>query len=317
MRTHPALLATLLAIGTLHAEPLTEADRQALIDQLDSLRGEAGEHASKRLQGAASDFAAAMRSEEAAMALYLKCVEKVDFEERDRSHTDFREWKRRNKDRLDDEGHALALRHQLRWTVLTMKAAASPAERRKLAPELLEALEAIYRTPNELRNHFGILTQSVGSTIFARAYGLTGYQIEDWPMSPLSGNGDGVKVAAPFEQVIFPAYRTAANYDALRAAWDRRIHFEEVTRGFWSRDSTEEGESPARETFLAEMRPQLDWDKEEDLFKAGDERKSAVTLLDHLKRHIGHSKARDWEARFRELVDPTAKPSTEQAGLDG
>ena len=55
---------------------------------------------------------------------------------------------------------------------------------------------------------------------------------------------------------------------------------------------------------------------EEDLFRTGDERRSAVALLEHLKRNIGHSQAREWEARFRELVDPP-KPPGEQAGTEG
>jgi hypothetical protein len=122
------------------AAPLTEADRMALIDQLDSLRGEAGQQASKRLDGAAAAFAKAMLDEEAATALYVQCVEKVDFEERERKAADFRDWKRRNKDRLDDPQHALALRHQLRWTVLTMKAAVEPTEKHQLADEVLDSL---------------------------------------------------------------------------------------------------------------------------------------------------------------------------------
>lgn len=306
-----ALLATLGTIVAASADPLSQADRQALIEQLDTLRGEAGAQASKRLQGAAGDLAAAMMNEQAAVELYLKCVEKVDFEERDRDHADFREWKRRNKDRLDEPGFALALRHQLRWTVLTLKAASAPTETQKLAPDLMQALEAIFRTPADLRGHVDLLTQPVGSTVFARAYGLTGYKIDGWPMSPIDGGGAAIRVEGPFEQLIFPALRAKRDAAELRSAWTRRIQFEEFAKGFWSQDSTEEGESPARESFLAEKRPQLLWAMEEDLFRAGDERRAAVALLEHLKRNIGHSQAREWEARFRELVDPQEKPAVE------
>lgn len=304
MKPVTLLLSAAIGWSSAAAEPLTEADRQALIDSLDSLRGEATQHASKRLDGAAADFAAALKSEEAATALYVKCVEKVDFEERERKASDFRDWKRRNKDWLDDEGHALALRHQLRWTVLTMKAATAPTEQHQLSDEVLQALEAIYRTPEELRRHLGVLGQSVSSTVFARAYGLTGYKIEGWPMSPLQHNRGNVRVDLPFQQLIFPALRAAGEPDPLRNAWKRRIHFEEVARGFWSGDSDEAGQSLARDKFLAERRPELIWDMEEDLFKAGDEQRAAVALLEHLKKNIGHSQAREWEARFRELVDP-------------
>lgn len=295
--------------GMLCAEPLTQADRQALIEQLDALRGEAGRTASQRLDGAAADFAAAMKSNEAATTLYVKCVEKVDFEERDRKAADFREWKRRHKDRLADGGHAVALRHQLRWMVLTMKAAGAPEGKLELAPELLAALEAIYRTPEELRGHVEMLAQPVNATVFARAYGLTGYEVEGWPMAPLQGKGGGIRVEGPFDLVIFPSLRVEKAHDALRDAWRRRIQFEEVARGFWAEDSDGEGQSRARERFLADGRPQLIWGMEEDLFRSGDERRAALALLKHLEQHIGHSQARGWEARFRELVDPPA-PST-------
>lgn len=309
MKCRPALLVAFGSLAMASAEPLTEADRQALLEQLDSLRGKASQRASTRLAAAAADFGKAMLSEKEAVELYLQCVEKVDFEERDRSHTEFREWKRRNKDRLGDEGFGLALRHQLRWSVLTLKAANSPGETQKLLPEMQQALEAIFRTPAELRDHVQILTQSTSLTVFARAYGLTGYEIEGWPMSPLEGSGGQVRVAGPFDQFILPALRARRNHDELRRAWERRIHYEEVACGFWSRDSTEEGESPARQTFLAEAQPQLRWTAEEDLFRAGDERRAAVKLLEHLERYIGHSQARDWEARFRELINPSVETS--------
>ena len=296
------------------ADPLSQADRQALIEALDALKNKASEHASSRLGSAASDFNAAVASADAATELYIRCVEKVDFEERDRKSSEFREWKKRNKNRLDDDSHGLALRHQLQWTVLTMKAATDPNEAQELAPKVLEALEAIYRTPEELMGNVGILTQSVDSTVFARAYGLTGYTVEGWPMSPLQGGNGGIRVDAPFRQLIFPACRAEADPDALRAAWKRRIHFEDVAMGFWSKDSTEEGESLERDKFLAETRPGLEWDMEEDLFKLGDQKRAAINLLDHLKEYIQHSQARDWEARFRQLVAPQESESTESDG---
>lgn len=314
MKSIAACLFALISAAPVLADPLSQADRQALIEALDALKNAATDHATTRLGSAASAFNAGVASADAATELYLRCVEKVDFEERDRKSSEFREWKKRHKDRLDDEGHGLALRHQLQWTVLTMKAASDPAEARKLAPKVLDALEAIFRTPEDLRGHVGILTQSVDSTVFARAYGLTGYKVEGWPMSPLSGGNGSIRVDGAFQQLIFPACRAAGDADALRAAWKRRIQFEEVARGFWSRDSTEEGESPERDKFLAETRPGLEWDMEEDLFKAGDEKRAAVALLKHLETYIQHSQARDWEARFRLLVDP---PPVETGADDG
>ncbi|BCX47902.1 hypothetical protein HAHE_18100 [Haloferula helveola] len=303
MRIRSLAIATLL-VPQLHAAPLSEADRQALIEQLDELKGQAGEQATTRLKAAAAAFSSAMKDEDAATELYVKCIEKVDFEMQDRDSSAFRDWKRRNKDRLDEEGHGLALRHQLRWAVLTLQAASDRTKTAELAPELLEALEAIYRDPKALSRHFNILGQPVDSTVFARAYGLSGYKIENWPMSPLQAGRDKVRVDAPFQLVIFPALRQKKDFAGLREAWDRRIHFEDVTCGFWSGGDAEDGMSPERIAFTTDTRPMLEWEKEEDLFKQGDQQTAAVAMLTHLKNHIGHSHARDWEARFRELVEP-------------
>lgn len=290
------------------AEPLSSVDRMELIERLDTLRGQAQNHALSRFDGASAAFKEGMLSNEAATALYMKCVEKVDFIERDRKASEFKDWRKRNDDRLDDEAHALALRHQLRWTVLTMKAAGQPDKAHALAGEALGFLDSIYQTPAELRPYTGVLAQSVGSTYFARAYGLAGYKIPDWPMSPLDRNQQGLRVDGPFHKLIFPALRAKRDFPALRAAWEKRIQFEEIAKGFWSNEAIDKkapGVSEAREKFLIEDKPKLTWQMEADLFAAGDERVAALNMLKHLEDYLTHTDARDWESQFRELVSPT------------
>ena len=309
-RTFAIPAALLLSMsGWLSAEPLSSVDRMELIERLNTLRDEARSHAIGRFDGASEAFREGMQSGEAATALYLKCVEKVDFIERDRKTSDFRDWRKRHDDRLDDEAHALALRHQLRWTVLTMKAAGSPDKAYSLANEALGMLDSIYQVPAELRPHTGVLAQSVSSTYFARAYGLTGYKVPDWPMSPLEKTQRGIRVDGPFQKLIFPALREKRDFAGLRAAWQKRIKFEELAAGFWSSepiDKKNPGMTEAREKFLIETKPKLDWQMEADLFAAGDERVAAINMLKHLQDNLTHTDARDWEAQFRELVNPPA-----------
>lgn len=305
-------LLAVLPGAHLTADPLTEVDRMELIEGLDKLKSEAKKRAMSRFGGASAAFKEGMASGEAATDLYLKCVEKVDFTDHDKKASEFRDWKKRHDNRLDDEGHALALRHQLRWTVLTMKAAGSPEKIADLADEALEMLSSIYQTPAELRRHVGVLGQSVSSTYFARAYDLSGYKVPNWPMSPLTGTAGKVKVDGPFEQLIFPALRAKGDFPALRAAWEKRIQFEEIAAGFWSDEPFDEktpGESEAREKFLATTKPQLEWAREIDLFKAGDQRAAAIRMFKHLEGNLSHSDARDWEAQFRELISPEEETS--------
>lgn len=310
-RVQNSLFALTLLIGgaaKLAADPLTEVDRMELLEGLNKLKGEARERALSRFGGASAAFREGMQSEDAATALYLKCVEKVDFIEKDRKTSEFRDWRKRNDKRLDDEAHALALRHQLRWTVLTMTAAGSPEKCHELAVEALGMLSSIYQTPAELRPYTHVLGQPVSSTYFAKAYGLTGYKIPSWPMAPLDSGQQGVRVDGPFQKLIFPALRAKQDIPGLRAAWDKRIQFEEIAAGFWSKEAADEknpGMSEARERFLLEAKPQLEWAKEADLFQSGDERVAAINMFKHLEANLSHSDARDWEAQFRELINPT------------
>lgn len=317
--TNPLALALALAVLTPAAaqdtaEPLSESERLTLVDQLDSLRSEAQSRAENRFENANAAFRNAVQSHDAAVELYEKCVEKVDFEDRDRKAADFREWRRRNRDRFRDEGFGLALRQQLRWMILTMSAAAEPEETHRLAPDALEILNAIYAEAETLADHVDQLAQPVNRTVFARAYDLQGYDIPGWPFAPLTGANGGVQVDPPFTALIFPAHRRANEAEKLREAWNRRIHFEEIARGFWSGEGEDDrgpGQSLARDEFLAETRPRLVWQRETDLFQNGRQRSAALNMLNHLREHLGHSDARTWEQEFRQLVDPEAAEEDE------
>ncbi len=295
------LLALLFSAPLLPAEPLSEADREALIEKLDDLRDNAKEKAMGRIGAAAAAFRAGMASDEAAVDLYLKCIEKVEFEDRKRSSQEFREWKRRQDDRLKDEGLRRSLRHQLRWLVLTLEAAEAGEKRDDLAPRAAEAVDAIFSNPEQFDGNVGALREPVTNTVFARAYNLGGAKVENWPLSPLEIN-------QVFNQIVFPPLRGEGKLDALREQWLKRIRYEGVVREYWSGGEPGRGKgeerSPEYEKFISETLPDLKWQMEEDLYKAGDQRRAALNMLEHIETHLTHAKAREWGDRFRALIDP-------------
>jgi hypothetical protein len=295
------LLALLLSAPLLPAEPLSQADREALIEKLDTLRDNAREKAMTKIGAAAAAFRAGMASDEAAVKLYLECTEKVEFQDRQRSSQEFREWKRRQDDRLKDEGLRRSLRHQLRWLVLSLEAAEAGEKRDALAPRAAEAVDAIFANPEQFGGNVGSLSEPVTNTVFARAYNLGGAKLEDWPLSPL-------EVSAVFNQIIFPPLRQEGKFDSLREQWLKRIRYEGVAREHWSGSGEGRGKdderSPAFEKFIVETLPDLRWQMEEDLFKAGDQQRAAINMLAHIEANVTHSKARDWAESFRVMVDP-------------
>jgi hypothetical protein len=301
-----SFLAILLATPVLHAEPLTQADREALMEKLDALRDDAKTKALGRMGNALTAFKAGMASDDAAAELYLKCLEK-EFEDQKLSSQDFRERKRHESERLDREGTKRCLRHQLRWLVLTLEAAEKPDQISALVPRASEAMESIFDSPAQFEMNVEALRQPVTQTIFAKAYQLDGLKVEKWPLTPLD-------IDQVFEQVFFPPLRAKQSFESLREQWMRRIRYEGIAKKEW-RKPRERGEgdkdektikresSVEYEKFVAETQPELMWQMEMDLYKAGDQKRAAVRMLEHIQTHVTHPKAREWAAQFRGLID--------------
>ena len=123
------ILAAALSLSSAHADALSAPEREALLQKLEEMRANAESKVDARYRAAIAAYQAAMASDDAAMELYLNCVEKVNFKDQQRKNADFREWKRREEDRLSDPGIGLALRLQLRWLILTLRAASEKTER--------------------------------------------------------------------------------------------------------------------------------------------------------------------------------------------
>lgn len=282
-----------------HAQQLSNSDREAILEKLETIRKQAGEKVDSRFRTAISAYRAGMSSDDAAMDLYLKCEELVNFDEMQRKNADFREWKRRNADKLSDKGFREALRQQLRWLVLTLEAASEEPDRDKLALEAGKVLDSIVAGADEFSKHRSVLQQGVTGSVFARAYNINGVKAEEWPMSP-------VPVAAVYEQVIFPPLRSPDRIPALKSAWSKRMIHESTLLEAWSGDPDEKQKpgtrSPAYEKFVSETIPMLQWDAEMDFFKSGDQQGAALRMLKHIDDNMSHDSAPKWIEDFTALL---------------
>lgn len=310
MRVPILLVSSLLAVASVQAENLSDADRETLLENLEKLREAADSKVDARFRVAIGAYKNAIGSDDAAIDLYLNCMEKVNFDEQHRKAADFREWKRKEAEKLSDGGLRLALRHQLRWLMLTLQvASAKPENRYKFAAEAREIVDAIFRDIDKLKNQEEILSQSVISTVFARAYDINGIKLEDWPLSP-------IQLETLYEDVFLPPVRKPARLAELRATWIKRIQQEGIRMENWAgRREGNRGEdqrigtveslqSPEYTRFLEETAPKLQWDMEVDLFRNGDESGASVRMLAHLEKYIGHASAREWSDQFQRLLKP-------------
>lgn len=318
-------LLLLGACGTLGADPLTEADRNTLLEQLRQIEQTANERIDERFRRAIRDYSAAMRSDDDALDLYLNCVEKVDFEEQLRDNSEFRDWKRNQETKLGDPGFRLALRYQLRWLTLVLKSASKGADKSELAKEAFDQLGTIYRDIEAVENQQDLLKQAVTSSPFARAYGIH-HTESGFPLSPTA-------VSQIYEDVILPPLRSGRMVEALKTTWQQRIRLEEIDATAWAdrdtrvysggkrdrdrereaRDHNRDEKRINEEKFITETRPELIWSMEVDLFNAGDQTRAAGRMLSHINSHITHKSCSQWLKQLEALLSPTPpQPEVEQ-----
>lgn len=316
MRIALTLVCVLLTLTHARSEPLSAADREALLGNLEALRESANSKIDARFRMAISAYRAAMTSGDSVMEFYLKCVEKVNFEDQQKKPIEFREWKRKEADHLSDAGFRLALRYQLSWLVLTLKASSEKADPKASAAEAREIVDAVFLDAPRLESQGPTLRQGVTSTVFARAYDINGTGKEDWPTSP-------ILLEQIYDKVLLPPLRTSATLDALRATWIKRIRQQAIEVETWSdshKDSAkgkkngqgpDSGSSKAMiaERFTTETLPELEWQMELDLFRSGDESGAAKRMLLHLQKYINHKSARKWSEEFKALLTPAAPPA--------
>lgn len=314
MRITALLLAPLIAVSSVQAESLSAADREELLERLEKLRENADSKVSERFRLAITAYRSAAGSNTAALDFYVDCIEKVNFKDQRRKNSDFRDWKRREAEKLSAPGLRLALRLQLSWLILTLRAASEKIDRESLLPEVVQIMDAIVRDADKLKDHQQTLNQPVSSSVFARAYDLGNIEVDNWPLAP----GELGKI---YDEILLPPLRNPRSIAALRSAWIMRIQQEMALQE--ARTSGDNGgskkigtvaalRSPAYELFLAEVVPELQWQMELDLFKNGDEQAAALRMLGHVEKHINHKSARKWTGEFSQLLTPvktTALPS--------
>ena len=309
------LLVLCLAVFSVKvtADPLSPADREALLENLEKLRGTVTGRVDARFRAAILAYRTAMVDEKSAIEFYLKCVRKVNFEERHRKASEFNDWKKREDDHLIESTMRRALMHQLRWLVLTLQAASDKADATKLAVEGQQIVDDLFRDSATLTSQQEILGQNVTGTVFARAYEIGAVKLEKWPFSP-------IHLAQIYEAVLLPQYRATGDIQALRAGWLKRIRQEAViyedahakSKSNGRPLTPDAGHSPAQDKFLTETLPTLQWQMETDLFRSGDQRGAALRMIAHLEKHLTHPHAKDWSDELKNLLSPPliVSPST-------
>jgi len=320
MRILAIVICAALTTAAARADALSAADREALLESLEKLRDAATAKVDARFRIAMNAFRDALASDESAMDLYLKCYDKVNFEDQGKDKAAFLIWRRQDdvKAKLGDSGFKLALKIQLRWLILTLQASSEKANMKLIGAEGQEVVDGMFQNADKLRGQEQELAQAVTSTVFARAYEVGHVDRENkWPLSP-------IQLEAFYGSIVFPPLRSLERVETLRAAWNKRIQQELIKVEAWgggkgrqppNPKSKGHGEkidhknvapekSPEHERFVTETLPELQWQMEMDLFRSGDEGGAAKRMLLQIRNHPEHKSCRAWSEDFKNLLKP-------------
>ena len=311
MKPIPLLCLALLTTSLVgNPEKLSAIDAQLLLEKIKELQEGSNERVGARYTTANSAFRSAIQSDSAAHALYLNCVEKVQFEDQQKSGSDFRDWKRRHNDRTDTPAFRRALRHQLNWLLLTLQAASEPDESGKMWAKALDHIDTIFKDAEDLEGSQHLLRQNVLNTVFAEAYSIDNIDMTDWPTSPL-------QLEAVYDGLVLPALRGVKTLGELDQAWEKRILHEGSLIQAW--DKPKKGlarpeHSAAMEKFLLVRRPELQWQKQMDFFWVGDQKGASLRMLKHIETHATHRDCAKWIAEFQSAVKGQIAPPVPERG---
>lgn len=292
---HLLILISLgINVTSLHAQELTDVDRDLLLDKLKEIQQTADSAARGKFSAAVSAFQIAAASDTAAHDLYLKCVEKVSFQDEARKAKDFREWRKRHKDGRDSAGFRRALRYQLSWLLKTIEICENPEARKRMPDAAIGMIESILADAKLLEDQKGVLGSSVLSSEFARAYELEGLKPENWALGPLA-------ISSMYESVILPPWQNSDNLVMLEKGWNKRIEHSGLAVKLFSPEG-EKDRIPDFEKWYRDERLDLLWSKQLDFFRYGSQRAAALEMLDHVKLNLENPKASGWISEFSTLV---------------
>ena len=266
--------------------PKTDVDR--MLAELEELTETAQERKTGKHAAAMKAFASAAGSDSAAYDLFLECVKLVNFDQRERRFSEYRDWKSRMKE-LRSAEHCTVLRMQLQWLVLAIRAD-NTEDFEEMLPDIYQYIDAVAKNLPAMGRHASKFDQSVTSTISAKAYGLdTALNLRNWEFNPADLEGI-------FAKSVFPFYLAMEDVKPLAAAWDRLIKLET------DRAAKAELEQTKKEFINVDL-PRLKWKKWRDVFKAGGEEEAAKALLSIIRTNVGHDDAESWIAELRGFLE--------------
>ena len=293
-------------------KPLKEEDVARVLKQLESLADEVDAQKFGRYSAVIRQLKESSATGDKAFNLWMDCMKEVEYDQKGKTLTEFAEWKRRIAKETDHKRND-ALQLQVQWlmVVLMDASARSPSAEADVisaAASYLDMLAAHFKKYDGDMEHLG---GSVLGSVFAKKFKVesagrrrgkpekpgAAAQAESADTSAdISVPGAPGDLSGIYESLILPYYRTNKMASSLMSAWTRRISQE-----------TAMADIPrfreAREKFVAERLPVLEWGRARELFMLGQEENGAQAMMDLIRKNLSHRDAGFWAAELRGLVE--------------
>ena len=284
-----AALLTPVRLPAQSTEALTSDQITKIRERIESLQEAITEATDAKNTSLVEIFLKASASDSAAIQLYQDCVREVEYDRLNQRGQDYREWERRNAERMREGDFATGLRIMLQYLAISIEAARAD-DLATVFPKLREYVDNL-ATLDEIPG--GGLERSIANSVFARRYELErefAERNETWEMNPLD-------IGGMYDKTILPYLRKEST-ERLMAAWDSRVTQE--------RTLAEVRGDAALARFERETIPELKWARLKDQFVFENRVLAAAAMLEHIQENVGpplHPKAALWLQEFAELME--------------
>lgn len=277
------------------AEDGPPVDVKTMIETLHKLKEKQEVSAKTQLARVVGDFYHAASSNAAAIDFYEEAIRSTQFQGQSRENAQFRDWKKKEADKLKSPEMQTAARLHLNYLALTLQRA-NGAKIEDLMPQLIGYTSQIL-DPGPMLDQ-PLMKQKITDSVFVKWYAIDSQLagLEKWEMSP--GNADGI-----FEKSILPYLREKKD-SRLLSYWDEKIQ-REATLATNSRLAFNS------ESFNQVRRPALMWSRAQDMIVLGQRNRALAEMFALVKNNPGHPEVGNWIEHLQQLLSETpAAPAT-------
>ena len=318
-------LVLTLAFGFVGWAEETKLDRAKALEELKAIEQKNEKLTQDLLVKSARDFNEAGADKLKAVQVYLESYRNVEFGRAQDGDTKFQQWKVDNKEKIGSLDFTTAVQFHVQYLALVCRVALGEKEEPK-AVEWAAYWENLFKSKDVPENPTeasdpkgkggkrqgsgsGRRQGNMGGDDFARPViesplvrdrQIQGFLREVKEASVSSGSVDGI-----FNKVVRPRLREAKSHELLRL-WDQRL-------AAMDEQAEREVKTLGLDDYKVLKRPELLWERADDLEKIGEQESGWAKKMEILKAYPYHPKTAEWIAEMKQALGESSSALPEKA----